>query len=272
MRLIEKTTKKGCPQESDAYNCSRLGCTQRPFTGEQPSPAYKTHRGQLLLRWIFLLPFLLGRLPSAHAACGENASALTQEIVLEEQALRLTEQAVRASKSRLQMFDADLQALLANPPSTYDRALARQLAALRRTEVEPKRRTLENLRAQHEESRRQWERGHQRLGPQLAEARTAYRAQTITNDEFCRVQETYARALRLYIEGMRDYRRGMDLYVHALDECVDRFLIPSNKGFTDPRYWKELIVQLERGDFLHDILVPMTVNAIRSVPPDAPPE
>jgi hypothetical protein len=191
---------------------------------------------------------------------------------MEEQVLRTIEQTVRSSKTRLQMFDADLQALLTNPPPTYDKALARQLAALRRTEVEPKRRTLENLRAQHEESRRQWERGHQRLGPQLAEARTAYRDQTITSDEFCRVQETYAHALRLYREGMQDYRRGMELYARALDECVDRFLIPAIKGFTDPRYWEELIVQLERGDFLHDILVPMTVNAIRSVPPDAPPE
>jgi hypothetical protein len=240
--------------------------------GAQPSPDYKTRGGQLLLRWIFLLPFFLGHFLSAHAACGENVYALTQEIILEEQALRATEQTVRASKTRLQMFDADLQALLANPPPTYDKTLARQLSALRRTEVEPKRRTLENLRAQHEESRRQWERGHQRLGPQLAEARTAYRAQTITSDEFCQVQETYAHALRLYIEGMRDYQRGMDFYARALDECVDRFLTPSIKGFTDPRYWEELIVQLERGDFLHDILVPMTGNAIRSVPPDAPPE
>ncbi|MGE0683017.1 MAG: hypothetical protein AB7P69_19205 [Candidatus Binatia bacterium] len=240
--------------------------------GEQPSLDYKTRCGQLFLRWIFLLLFLLGRCPPAHAACDDNVSALTQEIVLEEHALRMTEQAVRSSKTKLQMFDADLQALLANPPPTYDRTLARQLATLRRTEVESKRRTLENLRAQHEESRRQWERGHQRLGPQLAEARTAYRAQTITSDEFCRIQETYAHALRLYIEGMKDYRRGMELYTRALDECVDRFLSPSIKGFTDPRYWEELIVQLERGDFLHDILVPMTVNAIRSVPPDAPPE
>jgi hypothetical protein len=71
---------------------------------------------------------------------------------------------------------------------------------------------------------------------------------------------------------MQDYRRGMDLYARALDECADRFLTPSIKGFTDPRSWEELIVQLKRGDFLHDILVPMTVNAIRSVPPDAPPE
>lgn len=240
--------------------------------GEQFSLDYKLRRGRFGLRWIFLLPFLLGRCFSAHAACGETASALTQEIVLEEQALRMTEQAVRSSKSKLQRFDADLQALLTNPPPTYDRMLARQLAILRRTEIEPKRRSLENLRAQHEEARRQWERGHQRLGPQLAEARTAYRAQTMTNDEFCRIQETYAQALRLYIEGMKDYRRGMELYARALDEYVDHFLAPSIKGFTDPRYWEELIAQLERGDFLHDILVPMTVNAIRSVPPDAPPE
>jgi hypothetical protein len=241
--------------------------------GEQPFSSSKTRREQLLLRWIFLLLFFLpNRCLPAHAACGEDAPALTQEIVLEEQALRMTEQTVQSSKTKLQTFDAELQALLADPPPTYDRALARKLATLRRAEVEPKRRSLETLRAQHEESRRQWERGHQQLGPQLAEARTAYRAQTITSEEFCRVQESYAHAIRLYIEGMRDYRRGMELYARALDECVDRFLAPAIKGFTDPRSWEELIVQLERGDFLQDILVPMTANAIRSVPPDAPPE
>lgn len=270
--MRQKPHKRGAFQRTTLRTVHSLVVCNGSLEGEQPPPGSPTRRGQLLLCWILLSPFLLSCFLSAHAACGENASALAQAIVLEEQALRLTEQTVRSSKNRLHTFDADLQALLANPPPTYDQALARQLAALRRTEVEPKRRTLENLRAQHEESRRQWERGHRQLGPQLAEAQTAYRAQTITNDEFCRVQNTYAHAIRLYIEGMQSYRRGMELYARALDECVDRFFIPSIKGFTDSRYWEGLIAELRQGDFLHDILVPMTVNAIRSVPPDAPPE
>lgn len=229
-------------------------------------------RGPFFLYGVLLLSMSLGRFPSAHAACGENVLAMTQATVSEEQALRATEQTVHSSTTKFQAFNAQLQALLADPPPTYNKDLARQLALLRRTEADPKRRTLENLRAQHEEARRQWERGHQRLGPQLAEARLAYRAQTITDDEFCRVQETYARALQLYLQGMQDYRRGMNLYARALDEYVQRFLIPYITGFTNPQDWEELIARLEQGDFLQDILVPMTVNAIRGVPPDAPPE
>lgn len=243
-----------------------------PPGNEPPLLHQSTSRRPFFLCWVLLLSMILGRFLSAHAACGESIPAMTQALVLEEQALRATEQTVHSSITKLQAFDAELQALSANPPPTYNKELARQLALLRRTEADPKRRTLENLRAQHEEARRQWERGHQRLGPQLAEARLAYRAQTITDDEFCRVQETYAHALRLYLQGMQDYRRGMDLYAHALDEYVQRFLIPYITGFTDPQDWEELITQLKQGSFLQDILVPMTVNAIRGVPPDAPPE
>ena len=208
----------------------------------------------------------------AHAECEEGVPETIQEIVQEEQLLRATEQAVQASKTRLRAFEANLLSRLANPPLTYDRALARQLTELRRTEVEPKRQMLENLRSQHEEARRQWEYGHQQLAPQLAEARSAYRAQKITEEEFCAVRETYNRALRLYLQGMQDYRRGMDLYARALDEYRNQFIGPYLSGFTDPRYWEELIDQLKQGNFLHDILVPMTANAIRSVPPATPPQ
>jgi hypothetical protein len=172
----------------------------------------------------------------------------------------------------MQMLDAELQDLLAQPPPGYDQSLARQLASLRRTEVEPKRQTLENLRAQHEESRRQWERGHQQLNPQLAEAKTAFQAKTLSRDDFCHVRETYQTALRLYLQGMQSYRKGMDLYARALNVYADQFLSPYLKGFTDPQQWVDLIAQLQQGNFLHDILVPMTTNAIRGVPPDAPPQ
>ncbi len=138
--------------------------------------------------------------------------------------------------------------------------------------MEPKRQTLENLRSQHEEARRQWERGHHLLYPQLAEAQAAFRAKTITDEEFCRVRETYQQALRLYLQGMQNYRRGLDLYARALNIYIDRFLTPYSKGFSDPQQWKDLIAQLNRHDFLHDILIPMTANAVRSIPPDVPPE
>jgi exonuclease VII small subunit len=222
-------------------------------------------------RMIFLLLYL-GFSAWSYAACGEEISATTQALIAEEQALRATEQTVRASRTRLQTSEVQLQDLLAQPPATYDQTLARKLAMLRRTEVEPKRRTLENLRVQHEESRKQWERGHRLLNPQLAKAQTAFQAKTITQAEFCRVRETYQQALRLYLQGMQSYRRGMDFYARALNECVDRFFTPYLNGFTDPRQWEALIAQLQGGDFLHDILVPMTANAIQSTPPDTPPE
>ncbi|HXG22798.1 MAG TPA: hypothetical protein VNN62_27455 [Methylomirabilota bacterium] len=222
-------------------------------------------------RMMFLLLNLVHPLVS-RAACGEAISATTQELIAEEQALHTTEQTVRSSRTRLQMLEAQLQDLLAQPPANYDQTLARKLAALRRMEVEPKRRTLENLRVQHEDSRKQWERGRRLLNPQLVEAQTAFQAKTMTHEEFCRVRETYQQALRLYLQGMQSYRQGMDLYARALNECADRFFTPYINGFTEPRQWEELIAQLQRGDFLHDILIPMTANAVRSVPPDAPPE
>jgi len=241
--------------------------------GGQGSPRHDLFQQGLLLLSCLLFSFLfLVWSTPGRAECGEVIPAITQDLVKEEQALRATTQAVQTSKARLQTFDGDLQTLLADPPPTYDKALARRLTTLRRAEVEPKLRTLENLRSQHEESRRQWERGHQQLGPQLAEAQSAYQAKTMTQDGFCRVREMYSRALRLYLRGMQDYRNGMDLYAQALDEYVDRFLSPYIKGFTDPQSWEGLITQLQRGDFLHTILVPMTANAIRGVPPDAPPE
>ena len=241
--------------------------------GRHRLPRRVTQRQGPFLLFCLVFPFFFfGWSLPGHTECGEAIPTITQELVMEEQALRATGQAVQSSKTRLQTFDADLQTLLAEPPPAYDRALARRLATLRRMEVDPKLRTLENLRSQHEDSRRQWERGHQQLGPQLAAAQTAYQAKTMTQDEFCRIRETYAHALRLYLQGMQDYRRGMDLYARALDEYVDRFIRPYIMGFTDPRAWEELLVQLQRRDFLHTILVPMTANAIRSVPPDAPPE
>jgi hypothetical protein len=209
---------------------------------------------------------------SAYTACGEALEETRQALTLEEQAIRATEQTVRAAKATILSRDAALREALAHPPSGYDQELARRLVELRRTEVEPKREMLERLRAQHEEARRQWERGHQLLHPQLVEARAALQAKTISQEEYCRVREAHLQALRLYQQGMQGYRIGMDFYAKALDAYGERFLVPYTQGFSDQQRWVVLIRQLERGDFLQDILVPMTANTFRSSPPDAPPE
>ena len=65
---------------------------------------------------------------------------------------------------------------------------------------------------------------------------------------------------------------GMDFYARALDAYGERFLVPYTQGFSDRQRWEALIRQLEQGDFLQDLLVPMTANAILSSPPDAPPQ
>ncbi|MBI3801163.1 MAG: hypothetical protein HY268_29855 [Deltaproteobacteria bacterium] len=219
------------------------------------------------------LTFLLLCLPAgAYAVCGEELEEVRQELTTEEQGIRTAEQAVRVAKAEFLSRDAALRETMANPPAGYDQSLASRLVELRRTEVEPKRAMLERLRAQHEEGRRQWERGHQLLYSQFVQARAALQEQRITQDEYCRVREAYVQALRLYRDGMQGYRAGMDLYVKALTAYAQRFLIPYLQGFSDREQWVRLIRQLERGDFLQDLLVPMTASAVRSTPPEAPPE
>ncbi len=207
----------------------------------------------------------------AYAACGEGTEAVRQELAAEEQVVRTTEQIVRAAKAEFQSRDTTLRETMSTPPPGYDQALARRLVELRRSEVEPKRAMLERLRAQHEEERQQWEQGHHLLLSQLTEARAAFEAQRITQDEFCRVREAYLQALRLYRDGMQGYCTGMDFYAKALAAYGERFLIPYTQGFGDRQHWVTLIQHLERGDFLQDLLVPMTANAVRSSPPDASP-
>ena len=225
------------------------------------------------IRIVFYLCSLCLCLPTLlYAACGEELEALRQELVGEEQGVRTAEQAVRAAKSEFLSRDATLRETMANPPAGYDQELARRLVELRRTEVEPKRAMLERLRAQHEEGRKQWERGHQLLYAQFVQARAALQEQRIAQDEYCRVREAYVQALRLYRDGMRGYCTGMDFYAKALTAYAQRFLIPYAQGFSDREQWATLIRQLERGDFLQDLLVPMTANAVRSTPPEAPPE
>jgi len=110
------------------------------------------------------------------------------------------------------------------------------------------------------------------LYAQLVEARTAFQAKTLSQVEYCRIREAYRQALNLYRQGIEQYRAGMAFYQQALAAYGERFLLPYTQGFQDQQQWVWLIGQLARGDFLQDILVPMTANAVRSSPPQAPPE
>ena len=206
-----------------------------------------------------------------HAACGEGGEEVRQALVAEEQGVRAIEQTVRVARTEFLSRDTALREAMVNPPPDYDRDLARRLTELSRTEVEPKRAMLERLRAQHEEGRQQWERGRRLLQVQFIEARTAFAEQRIVRDEYCRVREAYLQALSMYRDGMQGYRTGMDFYSKTLAAYGERFLIPYIQGFSDRQQWVTLILRLERRDFLQDLLVPMTANAVRSSPPNAPP-
>lgn len=223
------------------------------------------------MRWCLLGLLCLARAHDVQAACGEALADTHRAVAAEARALRVTEQTHRAAQAEMLSREAALRETLAHPPADYPRELAQHLAALRRTEVEIKLRMLEWLRIQHEESRRHWERGHQLLHPQVVDTRVAFQAQTLSANDYCGVQERYRHALQMYRQGMQQYRTGLDLYAQALGAYGARFLLLYIQGFTHQQTWEALIHQLERGDFLHDFLVPLTANAIRSSPPETPP-
>jgi hypothetical protein len=207
----------------------------------------------------------------AHAACGEALAETRQALIAEEAAFRTTQQIVRAARAEMLSRESILRDTLANPPADYAQDLARQLSQLRRTEVQPKLQTLEHLRSQHEEARQHWERGHQLLHAQMSEARVAVQTNTLSADDFCGVQERYVQALQLYQQGMQRYRVGMELYAKTLHAYSEHVLLPYIRGFTDQQQWELLIQELEQGDFLHNFLVPLTANAVRTRPPAIPP-
>ena len=213
----------------------------------------------------------LAHVRAVQAACGEALADTHRAVIAEAQALDGTEQTLHATQAEMLSREAALRETLVHPPADYPPALAQRLAALRRTEVEIKLRMLEWLRTQHEESRWHWERGHQLLHPQVVDTRAAFQAQTLSVDRYCGVQERYRHALQLYRQGMQRYRTGMDLYTQALVAYGARFLFPYIQGFSHQQTWEVLIQQLERGDFLQDLLVPLAVNAIRASPPETPP-
>ena len=224
------------------------------------------------LRWTLLGLLCLAPARDVQAACGEALAETHRAVAAEAQALHVTEQTVRTAQAEMLSREAALRAaLLAPRPRDYPRELVQRVDALRRMEVEHKLDMLEWLRTQHEEARRHWERGHQLLHPQLAAARAAFQAQTLSADDYCGVQERYRQALQLYRQGMQRYRTGMDLYAQALDAYGARFLLLYTQGFAHQQLWGDLIGHLEQGDFLHDVLLPLMANAIRSLPPAVPP-
>ncbi|HEV8713440.1 MAG TPA: hypothetical protein VGX03_11495 [Candidatus Binatia bacterium] len=224
------------------------------------------------MRWCLLGLLCLARAHGVQAACGEALAETHRAVAAEAQALLMTEQTVRAAQAERLSREAALRAaLLAHRPRDYPRELVRRVDALRRPEVERKLEMLEWLRAQHKESRRHWEHGYQLLNAQLADARAAFQAQTLSADDYCGVRERYRQALQMYRQGIQRYRTGMDLYAQALDAYGARFLLLYTQGFAHQQLWEVLIGQLEQGDFLHDVLVPLTANAIRSPPPAVPP-
>jgi hypothetical protein len=223
------------------------------------------------LRWCLLILLCLLRARGVQAACGKALADTHRTVAAEAQALHVTGQSVHAAQAQRLSREAALREALAHLPADYPRELVQRLEALRRTEVERKLQMLEWLRTQHEESRQHWERGHQLLHPQLVAAHAAFQAQTLSADAYCDVQERYRQALQLYRQGMQRYRTGMDLYAQALDAYGVHFLLLYTQGFTHQQMWEVLIRQLERGDFLHEFLIPLTANAIRSPPPQVPP-
>jgi hypothetical protein len=228
--------------------------------------AYCVLRGGLW--WVFVYGWWIVLSALAYAACGEAVEDLRRDLTVEEQGIRTTEQMVRTAVATTRIRDAALRKVLTNPPANYDQTLARHIIELRRSVVEPKREELERLREQYEESRRQWELGHRRLSIQLTEARAAFQTKTISQEQYCLVREEYVQGLRLYLQGIHGYLTGMEFYARALDAYGERFLKPYTQGFTDPKQWQALIRQLEGGNFLQDILVPMAENALRSRPPE----
>lgn len=236
---------------------------------DRTTPLNSILRSRLWWCLLGLLCFI--RVRGVQAACGEELADTYRAVAAEAQALHVTEQTVRAAQAERLSREAALRAaLLVHRPRDYPRELIQRVDALGSTEVETKLDMLEWLRTQHEESRRHWEHGYQLLNAQLVTAHAAAQSQMLSADEYCGVQERYRQALHLYRQGMQRYRIGMDLYAQALGAYGTRFLLPYIQGFTHQQLWVVLIQQLEQGDFLHDVLVPLTVSATRSPPPTVP--
>ena len=173
---------------------------------------------------------------AALAACGEHLTATQQALVAEEQTFRLTEQRVRAAREEMLRSETALRTTRNDSPQDYAPELSKKLRSLYRTEVAPKLHTLEWLRAQHEEARRHWERGHRLLRAQLVEVQAAFTAMTLSPSDYCTAQKRYVQGLQLYQRGTQRYRTGMELYAQALDAYGSRFLLPYQQADLYPYF------------------------------------
>lgn len=206
------------------------------------------------------------------AACGERIEEVERSVGLVLNGLWTVKNAVREAESETRGREAVAQNLRIRPPEEYDEALARQIGKIRRNMVRPKRALLDQLREQHAQARRQWEREIRLVHAQFLEAEEAYRANPLTEAVYCRAREVYVEALSRYRGGLEQYRTGLALYTDALNAYREQFVIPCIRGYENPSLWQALITRFEQDDFLQELLNALTANAIRSLPPEPPPD
>lgn len=206
------------------------------------------------------------------AACGEHLKEVERSVGLIVLGLRTDQGTVRETESKTQGQEAIYQNLRLHPPEEYDLALARQIGKIRRTIVRPKRTLLTQLREQHAATRRQWEQDIRLAHKQFREAEEAHRKRMLTEEEYCQTREVYIEALSRYRGGLEQYRTGLALYADALNAYREQFVVPCIRGYTEPALWQALITRFEQDDFLQELLNALTANAIRSLPPETPPD
>ena len=229
----------------------------------------------LLCNWGLVCCAFLVCLSSAgvtFAACGERLAAVERSVGFLVLGLRTDQGTVREAESKTQGQEAIYQNLRLHPPEDYDQALARQIGKIRRTIVRPKRTLLVQLREQHAAARRQWEQGMRLAHEQFLEAEEAHWKRTLTEEEYCRAREAYAEVLARYQGGLEQYRTGLTLYATALNAYREQFVVPCIRGYTEPALWQALITRFEQDDFLQELLNSLTASAIRSRPPEMPPD
>ena len=206
------------------------------------------------------------------AACGERLEEAERSVGFVLYGLRTVKNAVREAESETRGREAVYQNLRIHPPEEYDEALARQIGKIRRNRVRPKRALLVQLREQHEDARRQWERRIRLVHDRLREAEGARRENTLTEAAYCRAREVYAEALVRYQGGLEQYQTGLVLYAEALNAYREQFVIPVIRGYANPSLWQALVTRFEQDDFLQEFLNSLTASAIRSLPPEMPPD
>ena len=208
----------------------------------------------------------------AVAACGERLEEAEQTVGFVLYGLRSAKEAVRAAESKTRNRESVLQDLRIHPPEEYDQELARQIGKMRRNIVRSKRALLDQLRAQHDAARQQWERGIRLVQEQFFDAKEAYQEKVLTEEAYCHAREVYIQALDMYRDGLEQHKTGLALYVDGLNAYREQFLIPCIRGYDNPSLWYALIERLEQEEFLQEFLTPLTASAIRSAPPEIPPK